>query len=138
MLMTVAGLAMTALFPAVRSAPGLSSTPRRLEVATVLALMPVDSDERYLDQSDPASFLENGPEGGADDPESGAEELAPADWMAIRPSRGRAVDKARAIRGVASPGLLPRLASGRSTGRPGYAIDRPHVGLSIRLCRLLF
>lgn len=136
--MTVAGLAMTALLPAVRSTPGLSRTPRRIEAPTPLAFVAGDSKDWDLDQADPASFLARAQEGDADDSESSAEESLWADWMAIRTSRARSVDRARAIRDDSTAEFLPSPSSGRPSWRPAFATASPHVGLSVRLCRLLF
>ncbi len=131
-LMTVLGLAMAAILPAVRSAPGLSRTSRRAEVPIGLAFIPADADESEPDPADPASGLKVGQEGNAGDPESSAEEPLPADWISIRSSKGRAIREGASAYGHSSPG------SRRPIRRIAFATGAPHVGLPVRLCRLLF
>jgi len=137
-LMTVAGLAMAALLPAVRSAPGLSQTPRRTAIPIELAFAPANLDESDFDPAAPAESLKVEQEGEGGDPEAPSEASLAADWVAIRSSRGRASDRGREIRKVEAADRLASPGSDRPIRRIALAIDTTKAGLPVRLCRLLF
>jgi hypothetical protein len=136
-LFTIAGLVLATLLPIVRSAPGLSRTPRRGPVSTPLAFASVDSPISESDQPGSSSFPPNRQEQGPGDSETPAEETLLPEWSAVRPSRGGEADRARRAREssvdsrVESPAVRP-------TRRDSLIVGSPRTGLSVRLCRLLF
>jgi hypothetical protein len=137
-LLTIVGLVLATLLPIVRSAPGLSRTPRRGPVPTPLAFAPVDSPIRESDRPDSSSIPPDRQEQGPGDSETPAEEAFLPEWSAVRPWKGREADRARWVRESSPVDSRVESPAVRPTLRDSLIVGSPRPGLSIRLCRLLF
>ncbi len=136
---TITGLVLATLLPIVRSMPGLSRTPRRVEAPTVLAFGVLDaSDLDEADSASPAVPTRTETEEDAGDPGGKVdEETVSAEWLADRPSRARAVERAPWYREAAPIARGPALAPAGRRPRTPFADVKPGLGLSVGLRRLL-
>jgi len=133
---TITGLALSALLPTVRSAPGLSRTPWRALTPAPIAFAVLDPATAG-DPSDPGSMTAPGRiEGETGDLGAILKESADPEWIAARPTTGRGMIRP-STRRISPIDRREPEAHRSPLGSSTVASPTP-PGLPVRLCRLLF
>jgi len=130
---TIAGLALAALIPTARPAPGLSRTPRKAETSAVLAFEVAAPDPDRTDSAAPSGQArpEEDPGDAGNRADEGPDSI---EWMAARPSRP---GRSSSSQWAASITIRPSSALAGRPARSPFATIGPDLGLSVGLCRLL-
>ncbi len=135
--LTITGLALVAMLPTVRSAPGLSRTPRRIEAPALLAFGPTDGSDSDQAESDSRPVLVF-PEESPGDTDDRADEVPDSiEWMAVRSSKAQCPTRSSTCRWAEPVMVRPvSIRADRRSWLP-FATVKPGLGLSVGLCRLL-